>query len=59
VIASNENNIDSRVTKIGERRQRAKMRSRDHRFPLEPEIEEIPVYEERVGTSGETPEKSH
>jgi len=59
VISSNENHRYSRVTKIGERSQRAKMRPRDDCLPLEPEIEKIPVNEERTGAPRQTSQESH
>jgi hypothetical protein len=47
VVSRHPQDVDARVLELSERRERTKASSRDYRFPLEPEIEQIAIDDER------------
>jgi hypothetical protein len=58
MVAAYPNHGHSRLAQIGEGRQHAETRSRDNAAPLEPEVEEISVYEQRTCPVLQLPQKS-
>jgi hypothetical protein len=57
VIAGDPKHRDSRLDEIRERRKHAERRARNHVPPLEPELEQIAVDDERPGALREMPEE--
>ena len=57
VIARDPQYFDAGVRELREGRERAKAPSRDHRLPLEPEVEQVAVYHERSRLACEPTEK--
>ena len=59
VISRDPQDLDSGVSELGERGESAEASAWDHRFPLEPEIEEIAVDHQRCGLPGEPAQERH
>lgn len=57
VVAGNPDDFHAGVLELSERRKRAEASSRDHRVPLEPEVEQIAVDDERSRLTGKSAEK--
>ena len=57
VIAGDHENVGPGFAKLGERRQDAEARSRDHRAPFEPELEQIAIDDERARVPLQTTEE--
>ena len=59
VVAGDPQDLHSRVFQVGQRGERAKAASRNHRFPLEPEVEEIAIYDERSRFARQPAQERH
>jgi hypothetical protein len=59
VIAGDPEYVHASVAKLGERSQRAKALPRYYGLPLEPEVEQVAVYHERLCISFESTEERH
>src|SRR5664279_1238362 len=59
VVPGKHRHRHARVHEIGEGRQRAEVSARDHGAPLEPEIEQVAVDEQRAGAARELAQKAH
>ncbi|MEA2705376.1 MAG: hypothetical protein QOH22_164, partial [Gemmatimonadaceae bacterium] len=57
VIASDPENLDAGVLELSERSEGAKAPSRDHRLPLEPEVEQVAVDHERSRLTCKPPQE--
>ena len=57
VVAGDPENVDAGVAQLGQRSEGAKAATGDDGFPLEPEVEQIPVDDQRLRFAGETAEK--
>jgi acyl-CoA thioester hydrolase len=59
MVAGDHRYGNARVDDVGERRERAEAPTRDHRSPLEPELEQITVDDERSAARRDMPEERH
>src|SRR6185436_18365636 len=59
VVARHPQDIDSEVLELRQRRERAEASTRDDGLPLEPEIEEIAVDDQRAGIPGESAQEGN
>ena len=59
MIPGDPENRQSAVAKLGERRERAKAAARNDRLPLEPEIEEVAVDDERPRPRCQSPQETN
>jgi hypothetical protein len=59
VIAADHEDVDAGIANVGEGGERAKVLAGDDRSPLEPEIEQVAVDDQRPGGPGNVPEKVH
>jgi acyl-CoA thioester hydrolase len=57
VIARDPKDIHARILELGERGERAKTVARNHALPLEPEVEQVTIDDQRRGFSGQATEK--
>ena len=59
VVARNHEDVDAGVPQIGKGRQRPKVIPGDHGSPFEPEIEQVPVDDERLCVVGEATQEGN
>ena len=59
VIAGDPENGEASVSKIGECRKGAEAAARNHRFPFEPEIEQIAVDDQRSRSGCQSPQETY
>ena len=57
MVAGNPKDLYSRISELGKRGKRSEAASGNHRLPLEPEIEKIPVDHQRRRFAGESTQK--
>ena len=59
VVSRDPQNLHSRIAELGQRRKRAKASTWDNSLPLEPEIEQVAVYDERLRISVQSTEERY
>ena len=59
VVPGDPKDIHARIFEIGECRERAEAAARNHGLPLEPEVEEIAIDDQRPRLSSQSAQKRH